>query len=161
MLPEERILNKIYCIRGHKVMLDRDLADLYEVETRTLNQAVKRNLSRFPADFMFQLNADEFDQLISQIVMSRWGGTRKPPYAFTEQGVAMLSSVLSSERAVQVNIQIMRTFTRLRTMMAGHEELIRKIENMEMKYDEQFRIVFQAIRRLLDEDAKPIRKIGF
>ncbi|TAL32192.1 MAG: ORF6N domain-containing protein [Spirochaetes bacterium] len=161
MLPDERILNKIYLLRGHKVMLDKDLAELYEVETRALNQAVKRNQSRFPEDFMFQLTVDEFDQLRSQIVTSSWGGTRKPPFAFTEQGVAMLSSVLTSDRAVQVNIQIMRTFTRLRTMLSSHDDLRRKIESMEKKYDEQFRIVFQAIKRLLADDAKPKRKIGF
>ncbi|HNR88028.1 MAG TPA: ORF6N domain-containing protein [Spirochaetota bacterium] len=161
MKTDEQIANTIYTIRGHKVMLDRDLAELYEVETRSLNQAVKRNISRFPGDFMFQLTQNEYDILISQIVTSRWGGTRKLPYAFTEQGVAMLSSVLSSERAIQVNIQIMRMFTRLRAMLSTHEDLRRKIESMEKKYDEQFSIVFRAIKQLLADDAKPKRKIGF
>ncbi len=155
------ILNKIHVIRGQKIMLDRDLADLYEVETRVLNQAVSRNITRFPADFMFQLDDSEFKNLKSQIVISNRGGTRKLPYAFTEQGVAMLSTVLKSERAIQVNIQIMRAFTRLRQMISSHQELRKKIEAMEEKYDGQFRIIFEAIKELLDIKSKPRKRIGF
>jgi hypothetical protein len=161
IIPSDIILSKIYFIRGHKVMLDKDLAELYEVGTRVLNQAVNRNIARFPDDFMFQLTADEFKNLISQIVTSSWGGTRKPPSAFTEQGVAMLSSVLNSERAIQVNIQIMRAFTKLRQMISSHDDLRKKIEAMEKKYDEQFRIVFEAIKELLRIESNPKKKIGF
>jgi hypothetical protein len=154
IVPIERITNKIYLMRGMKVMLDRDLAELYDVETRTLVQAIKRNKQRFPPDFMFQLSKDEFDSLRSQIVISKGrGGRRYPPYAFTEQGVAMLSSVLNSDRAIQVNILIMRAFfTQLRKMLSTHEDLKRKIESMEKKYDQQFQIVFEAIKQLLETD---------
>jgi hypothetical protein len=163
LIPVEIIEKKIYLIRGHKVMLDRDLAELYEVETRVLNQAVKRNLNRFPEDFMFQLTQAEMENWKSQIVISNKDkmGLRKAPYAFTENGVAMLSSVLSSERAVEVNIQIMRTFTRLREMLLTHKDLQRKIEDMEKKYDTQFKVVFDAIRSLMSPAEKPKRKIGF
>jgi hypothetical protein len=164
MLPVESITNKIYFIRDHKVMLDRDLAELYSVKTKALKQAVSRHVDRFPDDFMFKLNKDEFAHWRSQFVTSNSGdrmGLRYPPMAFTEQGVAMLSSVLNSKRAIQVNIQIMRAFTKLRTMLLTHEDLKRKIEDMESKYDEQFRIVFQAIKQLLKEDDQPKRKIGF
>jgi phage regulator Rha-like protein len=162
IVPLERIASKIYLMRGMKVMLDRDLAELYDVETRTLVQSIKRNKQRFPPDFMFQLSKDEFDSLRSQIVISKGrGGRRYPPYAFTEQGVAMLSSVLNSDRAVQVNILIMRAFTQLRKMLSTHEDLKRKIESMEEKYDQQFQIVFEAIKQLLETDEKPKKKIGF
>lgn len=161
IIPTETIINKIYIFRSVKVMLDRDLAELYGVETRVLNQAIKRNLNRFPPDFMFQLDKDELDNLISQTVISTWGGVRKLPYVFTEQGVSMLSSVLNSERAIQVNIQIIRTFTKLRQMLSTHEELKKKIESMEKKYDSQFKIVFDAIRELITDELKPKRKIGF
>jgi hypothetical protein len=161
MLPAEAITSKIYIIRGHKVMLDRDLAELYRVKTKALKQAVRRNNKRFPVDFMFSLSNQEVKNLRSQIVTSSWGGSRYLPMAFTEQGVAMLSSVLNSERAIQVNIQIMRAFTKLRKMLVGYEELQKKIEAMESKYDEQFRIVFVAIKQLLHEDDQPKRKIGF
>ncbi|HPV40691.1 MAG TPA: ORF6N domain-containing protein [Spirochaetota bacterium] len=161
IIESDVIAGKIHVIRGQKVMLDRDLADLYEVETRVLNQAVSRNITRFPADFMFQLDDTEFKCLISQFVISNRGGTRKLPYAFTEQGVAMLSTVLKSERAIQVNIQIMRAFTMLRQMIFSHDELREKIEAMEKKYDGQFRIVFEAIKELLDIKSKPKKKIGF
>lgn len=161
LIPAERIASKIYLIRGSKVMLDRDLAELYGVETRTLKQAVKRNLKRFPDDFMFILTNQEVTNLTSQIVISSWGGRRHPPMAFTEQGVAMLSSVLTSERAIFVNIQIMRAFTQLRRMLATHEDLREKIEEMEEKYDEQFQIVFEALKQLLDTDNTPKKKIGF
>jgi len=142
-------------------MFDSDLAELYGVETKALNQAVKRNMSRFPGDFMFQTSRDEFLNLKSQFVTSSWGGKRKPPFVFTEQGVAMLSSVLKSERAVQVNIQIMRTFTKLRELLATNEVLRKKIEAMERQYDQQFRVVFDVIKKLIAEDEKPKKQIGF
>ena len=157
----ENITSKIFMIRGLKVMIDRDLAELYGVETKQLKRAVRRNIDRFPTDFMFELINDEIENLRCQIGTSSWGGSRYVPMAFTEQGVAMLSTVLNSKRAIQVNIQIIRTFTRLRQMMTGHEELKKKIEKMEEKYDEQFRIVFEAIKQLLKEDDQPKRKIGF
>jgi len=131
LLPYERIASKVMLIRGMKVMLDRDLAELYRVKTKVLNQAVSRNNNRFPADFMFRLSRAEFNNLKSQIVTSNWGGRRTPPYAFTEQGVAMLSSVLRSERAVEVNIQIIRTFTKLRQILASNTKLQAKIEKMD------------------------------
>jgi len=161
VVPIERITEKIYLIRGMKVMLDYDLASLYQVETKALKQAVKRNLDRFPDDFMLVLTAAEFDNLRSQFVTSSWGGTRFAPMAFTEQGVAMLSSVLRSKRAIQANIQIMRAFTRLRGILAGYEELKNQIENMEKKYDQSFQAVFDAIKQLLEVEARPKRRIGF
>ena len=162
IIPLETIEQRIFIIRGHKVMLSIDLAELYGVETRVLVQAVKRNRDRFPEDFIFQLNDKEFENLKSQIVISSWGGLRRAnPYAFTEQGVAMLSSVLRSERAVKVNIAIMRAFVKLRELMATHKELARKIEEMEKKYDAQFKVVFDAIRELMTPPPKPGRKIGF
>ncbi|QDT64308.1 ORF6N domain-containing protein [Calycomorphotria hydatis] len=158
LLPN-RVDGAIRLIRGEKVLLDADLAELYEVETRVLTQAVKRNSGRFPEDFMFQLSKEEFDELKEE---NHWGGRRYAPYAFTEQGVAMLSSVLKSDRAVQVNIEIMRAFVRLRQMLVDHEELSRKLTSMEKKYDAQFRSVFEAIRRLmLPPNQKTTRKIGF
>jgi hypothetical protein len=162
-VPIEKISGKIYLIRSHNVMLDRDLADLYGVETKVLKQAVRRNINRFPNDFMFELTDTEFKNWRSQFVTSKGDrmGLRYKPMVFTEQGVAMLSSVLNSDRAIQVNIQIMRTFTRLRNMLANHEELKGKIEAMEKKYDGQFRIVFEAITQLIAEDEKPKKKIGY
>lgn len=162
LIPVDRIERAILLIRGQKVMLDADLASLYGVETRVLVQAVKRNLERFPEDFMFQLSREEFAVLRSQIVTSRnWGGRRYPPYAFTEQGVAMLSSVLRSQRAIRVNIEIMRAFIRLRQMLASHAELARKLEALEKKYDAQFQEVFEAIRRLMAPPEPKRRAIGF
>jgi len=165
LVPGERIEQVILLIRGHKVMLDADLAVLYGVETRALVQAVKRNIDRFPDDFMFQLSKEEHAILRSQNVIPKpagRGGRRTPPYAFTEQGVAMLSSVLRSDRAVQVNIQIMRTFVKLRRMLATHEELSRKLAALERKYDRQFKVVFDAIRELMaPPDPEPRRRIGF
>ncbi len=165
------IETKILLIRGQKVMLDADLAELYEVETKELNRAVKRNIERFPEDFMFQLSAEEFDNLRfqfgtsslkSQIGTSRWGGRRYPPYAFTEQGVAMLSSVLRSSRAIQVNIAIMRTFVQLRQMLVSNAELSRKLVAMEKNYDIKFKAVFEAIHQLMTPaDPKKKRPIGF
>ena len=143
-------------------MLDQDLAELYGVETRVLVQAVKRNIDRFPVDFMFQLSDEEFSNLRSQIVSSSWGGRRTAPYAFTEQGVAMLSSVLHSPTAVQVNIEIMRAFVRLRRMLEKHADLALKLETLERKYDQQFKVVFDAIREIMKPDPPPKRRqIGF
>jgi hypothetical protein len=159
-VPVVRITNKIYFIRNKKVLLDRDLAELYCVETRVLNQAVSRNIERFPEDFMFSLNRDEI-MGISQIVISSEIKFSKSVRCFTEQGVAMLSSVLRSKRAIQVNIQIMRAFTQLRQMLSTHKDLKRKIESMEKKYDQQFQVVFEAIKQLLTEEGKPKKKIGF
>jgi hypothetical protein len=163
IIPTERIEGHIFLIRGEKVMLSTHLAQLYDVEPRALVQAVKRNLERFPEDFMFQLSAKEFADLKSQIVTSSWGGVRRAaPYAFTEQGVAMLSSVLHGDRAVMVNIEIMRAFVRLRQMLATHADLARKLAALEKRYDAQFKVVFDAIRELMSP-AEPTRKrrIGF
>ncbi|MDA8163232.1 MAG: ORF6N domain-containing protein [Desulfobacteraceae bacterium] len=162
-IPLERIDSRIFLIRGQKVMLSTHLAELYEVEPRALVQAVKRNSERFPEDFMFQLNNDEFANLKSQIVTSSWGGLRRAvPYAFTEQGVAMLSSVLHSRRAVLVNIEIMRAFVRLRQMLASNTGLARKLAALEKKYDTQFKVVFDAIRELMTPpEPKKKRSISF
>ena len=160
-VPIEKIQNRILLIRGHKVMLSPDLAELYGVQAKVLIQAVKRNINRFPPDFMFQLSEEEFSNLRSQIVTANWGKIRYPPYAFTEQGVAMLSSVLRSERAVRVNIEIMRAFVRLRRMLSSHAELAAKLEELEEKYDTQFAVVFDAIRELMAPPEGPRRKIGF
>ena len=158
----ERIARGIRLLRGQKVMLDGDLASLYGVETRTLVQAVKRNQDRFPSDFMFELTRTEFRNLRSQSVMPSWGGRRSLPLAFTEQGVSMLSSVLRSQRAVQVNIEIMRAFVGLRRILQSNTELERKLEALEDKYDEQFRVIFDAIRRLMAPVVPPSRRqIGF
>ena len=163
ILTSERIERSILLIRGHKVMLDADLAELYGVETRALLQAVSRNQKRFPEDFMFQMSKEEYELLRSQIVISKKGrgGRRYLPYVFTEQGVAMLSSVLRSERAVQVNIEIMRAFVRLRELVATHKDLARKLETLEKRYDAQFKIVFDAIRELMAPPTPKKRKIGF
>jgi hypothetical protein len=166
IIVARRIEQGILFIRGERVMLDSDLAALYTVETKVLNQAVKRNLNRFPTDFCFQLTeaeAAELDRLRSQFVTSKVGrgGRRYQPYAFTELGVAMLSSVLHSDRAVAVNIEIMRAFVRLRQMLASNAELARKLDGLEKKYDGQFKVVFDAIRQLMSSAAKPKREIGF
>ena len=160
-VSNEIIERRIYLIRGKKVMLDRDLASLYGVSTGYLNRAVKRHLDRFPADFMFQLGKKEFENLICQIGTSSWGGTRKSPRAFTDYGILMLSSVVNSSRAIHVNIQIMRTFSRLRKLIATHRDLQKKIEEMEKKYDSQFKVVFDTIREFLKIPEKPKRQIGF
>ncbi len=161
-IPDERIESKIFLIRGKKVMLDRDLAELYGVETRILNQAVKRNPERFPEDFMFVLSLHEAEFLRSQFVISNVGrgGIRYLPVAFTEQGVAMLSSVLNSPRAILVNVQIIRTFTKLREMIISNVELRKRLDTLEQKYDERFQAVFKAIQRLLD-DGDQSTEIGF
>ena len=160
IVPQEFIESKIYVVRGHKVMLDNDLANLYGVTTKNLNKAVSRNMDSFPADFMYKLKKGELENLRFQIGTSRWGGRRYFPYVFTENGVSMLSSVLKSQRARQVNIQIMRTFTKLRELLATHAHLRRKLEEMEKKYDCQFKVVFDAIKSLI-ADPPPVKKIGF
>lgn len=150
-LTEEKIINKIYVIRGKKVMIDKDLAELYDVETRRLNEQVKRNIKRFPNDFMFQLSHEEFDDLKSQIATSSWGGRRTIPFAFTEQGVAMLSSVLNSDRAIAVNIQIIRVFTKMREMLETHKEILQKIDQLqrkEIEQDEKIMLIFEYIKQL-------------
>jgi hypothetical protein len=185
LIPAARIERKILLLRGEKVMLDRDLAELYGVETKVLNQAVKRNIERFPADFMFQVSNEEAAQILrsqivtlkdetsgkpsknteilrSQIVTLRHGEHLKyRPYAFTEQGVAMLSGVLNSPRAIQTNLAIMRTFVQLRQMLSSNADLARKLAAIEGKYDKQFRAVFDAIRALMSEKKAPKREIGF
>jgi hypothetical protein len=164
LVPAERIESHILLIRDHKVMLDEDLAALYEVEVKVLNQAVKRNTERFPEDFMFQLTAEEAARLRSQSVTLKTGrGQHRKyvPYAFTEQGVAMLSSVLLSKRAVHVNVEIMRAFVRLRRMLATHDDLARKLDALEKKYDAQFKAVFDAIRQLMTSPEPKRRQIGF
>ena len=162
LIPGSKIENKIFRIRSLNVMLDSDLAELYGVETKVLLQAVKRNIDRFPDDFMFRLTGQELTALRSQIVTSKKrGGRRYPPYAFTEQGVAMLSSVLKSKRAVRVNIEIMRAFVKLRSLLATNEKLTRKLNALEKKYDSQFKVVFDAIRQLMQPPSQKTRKIGF
>ena len=149
VIPAERIQSRVLLIRGEKVLIDSELAELYGVETGALNRAVLRNLARFPTDFMFRLTADEFKNLRCQIGTSSYGGRRFLPYAFTEQGVAMLSGLLNSPRAVAVNIEIMRAFVRLRQLITTHVELARKLVTIERKYDAQFKVVFDAIRELM------------
>ncbi len=162
MVPVERIEKAIILFRGQKVMLDNDLANLYGVETKVLVQTVKRNIERFPPDFMFQLTLHEFNNLRSHsVTSSSWGGRRYPPYAFTEQGVAMLSSVLRSERAIKVNIEIMRAFVRLRRILSENAELAQRLEDMERKYDAQFDLVFDAIKRLMAPPDPPKEPLGF
>src|SRR5262245_8420298 len=165
LIPPERLERSILLIRDERVMVDFDLATLYGVETRQLVQAVKRNRDRFPSDFAFSLTQQEFTALISQIVISNGpqgsGGRRTPPMAFTEQGVAMLSSVLRSSRAVAVNVEIMRTFVRLRKLLASHADLAKRLDELESKYDKQFAVVFDAIRRMIQTPAKPRREIGY
>ena len=165
VIPLERIERSILLIRGHKVMLDSDLARLYEVETRVLNQAVKRNADRFPEDFMFQLTQEEAAAVLNSrsqfVILKRGENIKYLPHVFTEQGVAMLSGVLNSDRAVQVNIGIMRAFVKLRQMLSSNAELARKLESLEKKYDAQFKVVFDAIRQLMSPPEKPKREIGF
>jgi hypothetical protein len=163
-VSEETIVEKIYIFRGQKVMLDRDLAEMYGVEVKRLNEAVKRNITRFPDDFMFQINKVEWQNLKSQIATSSWGGIRKLPYAFTEQGVAMLSSVLNSETAIQVNIQIIRLFTKMKQLILDNKDLWMKIEKIEqhlLKNDEEIKTVFAYLKKLLIQENKPRNPIGF
>jgi len=161
LVPMEVIARVILVLRGEKVILDRDIARLYGVETRTLVQAIRRNQERFPEDFMFQLTEEEVSNLRYQSGTSSWGGSRYRPYAFTEQGVAMLSGVLRSERAVRVNVEVMRAFVRLRRMAASQEDLARKIEALEEKYDSKFSVVFDALRELMAAPEPSDRPIGF
>jgi len=166
IIPEEIITNQIYLIRNQKVMLDRDLAVLYDVETKVLKQAVRRNLDRFPEDFMFELTKEEFENLRSQIVTSSWGGTRYTSMVFTEQGVAMLSSVLKSKRAVQVNIKIIRVFTKMRALLNDNLSLqleIEAIKNKLSNHNKDIELVFNYLDELLEkkEDQKPRTKIGY
>ncbi len=162
LIPVELIENKIFLFRGHKVMLDKDLAVLYGVKAIRLREQVKRNLARFPEDFMFQLNDQEIDFMVSQnAIPSRKHLGGHNPYVFTEQGVAMLATILNSERAIQVNIEIMRAFVRLRQMLASNAELSRKLAALEKKYDSQFKVVFDAIRQLMSPPEPRKRKIGF
>ena len=164
LVPVEVVERRILLIRGHKVMLDSHLAELYQVPTFRLNEAVKRNRRRFPEDFMFRLSAEETKSLTSQIAISKpgRGGRRTLPYVFTEQGVAMLSSVLNSERAIAVNIAIMRTFVRLRQILATHKELAERLKAMEKKYDKQFKVVFDILKQLMEPPPEPQKSpIGF
>jgi len=173
ILPEDAIVNRIYLIRGKKVMIDRDLATLYGVETKRLKEAVRRNSNRFPEDFMFEMTKDEFENWRSQIATSNSEkmGLRYAPFCFTEQGVAMLSSVLNSETAIEINIQIIRIFTRIREFLANHSELLLKMEQFEKallkqrevnnKHDEDIEIIFEALKRLLKTDPEPRKRIGF
>ena len=166
VIPDEFIMNQIYLIREQKVMLDSDLAELYQVETRRLNEQVKRNIDRFPDDFMFQLTELEFQNLKSQIATSSWGGRRKPPYVFTEHGVLMLSSVLNSSRAIKVNIQIMRIFTKVRSILTDNLSVKLEIEEIKKKLynqDKNIDLVFKYFDELIDKQAtpKPRKRIGF
>ncbi len=163
-VPDEVIIDKIYLIRGQKVMLDKDLAALYGVETKALKRQVRRNLLRFPEDFMFELTLKELSVLRSQIGTSSWGGTRYTPMAFTEQGVAMLSSVLNSDRAIEVNIKIIRIFTRLREILLTHKDILHKLEALEKNvagHDKNIQMIFQVLKQLLDPPQKSRRQIGF
>jgi len=162
LMPVEIIERKIYLIRGHKVLLDSDLAELYGVEVKQLKRQVRRNIKRFPEDFMFQLQKEEYESLRSHFgTLKRGEHAKYFPYAFTEQGVAMLSSVLNSDRAIEVNIQIMRAFVKLREMLSTHKDLARKLADMEKKYDTQFKVVFDAIRQLMSPTVPKKGKIGF
>lgn len=163
LIPAEKVTEKILLVRGHKVMLDRDLAKLYGVPTKALNQAVTRNRERFPDDFMFQLSLEEANKILrsQNVTLKRGQHAKYRPRAFTEQGVAMLSSVLKSKRAAQVNIAIMRAFVKLREILATHKDLARKLEEMEEKYDAQFKAVFDAIRQLMSPPTRAMRRIGF
>jgi len=157
----EMILPAVFVVRGVKAMLDSDLALLYGVETKRLNEQVKRNFKRFPEDFMFQLSSEEFKILKSQNATSRWGGRRTMPYAFTEHGIAMLSSVLTSDKAIEVNVVIMRAFTKMRQMLTETDDLRKMMENLRYEYDEKFEIVFQALDRILDMKPDKSKPIGF
>ena len=169
VLIEEKIINKIYVIRGKKVMIDKDLAELYNVETKVLKQQVKRNIERFPGDFMFELTQEEFNSLRSQFVTSNRGGTRYMPMVFTEQGVAMLSSVLNSDRAIAVNIQIIRVFTKMREMLETHKDILQKIDQLqrkEIEQDEKIMLIFEYIKQLekskqQELDQKNRKQIGY
>ena len=164
MVPEEAIISKIFLVRGQKIMLDRDLSELYGVSTGNLNKAVKRNRKRFPEDFMFRLTNQEFKNLIFQNGTSNWGGTRKMPYAFTEQGVAMLSSVLNSSRAIEVNIRIIRIFTKFREMLLTHKDILLKLDRLENQVasnSREIQAIFSALKQLLQPPSVARKRIGF
>jgi hypothetical protein len=173
MITEETVVNKIYLIRGRKVMIDRDLAEMYDVETSQLKRQVKRNIDRFPEDFMFEMNKEELQNWRSQFGISNEYkmGLRYAPFCFTEQGVAMLSSVLKSKTAIHVNIQIIRIFTRIRTVLLTHKDLLLKMEQLEKtmlkqdektnKHEEEIQLIFKALKQLLNPPTEPMRKIGF
>lgn len=163
-IPDERVISKIYFIRGQKVMLDEDLAELYKVETKRLNEQVRRNVDRFPKDFMFRLTPTEFENLKSQFATSSWGGRRKIPLAFTEQGVAMLSSVLKSKVAIRVNIQIIRVFTRIRELLLTNKDILLQFKKMEKKlsdHDDEISLIFKYLKKFLEPQVPPRPKIGF
>ena len=163
-IVEEKIVNKIYLIRGMKVMLDFELSELYETETKQLKRQVRRNIERFPDDFMFELTTEEFSDLRSQFGTSSWGGSRYTPMAFTEQGVAMLSSVLNSSTAIKVNIQIIRVFTRMKEMLLTNKDILLKLEQLENKvsqHDENIQMIFEALKQLLNPPQEPRKRIGF
>src|SRR4030043_1122413 len=162
LMPVEIIERKIYLIRTHKVLLDSDLAELYGVEVKQLKRQVRRNIKRFPEDFMYQLQKEEYESLRSHFgTLKRGEHAKYFPYAFTEQGVAMLSSVLNSDRAIEVNIQIMRAFVKMREMLSTHKDLAKRLDELESKYDEQFKVVFDAIRELMTPPEPKRRRIGF
>jgi hypothetical protein len=169
VIPDEAVINKIYFIRNEKIMLDSDLAELYGVETKRLNEQVKRNIDRFPEDFMFQLTEPEFENLKSQIATSSWGGRRTLPYAFTEHGVLMLSSVLNSDLAIKVNIQIMRVYTKVRNMLSTHKDLLLKFEQLETKlavHNDKIMLIFEYLKQFEDAKQQELEqkerpKIGF
>ena len=164
ILTDEVVINKIYIIRGQKVMLDEDLAELYQVDTKRLNEAVKRNIDRFPKDFMFRLTQKEFDNLKSQFATSSWGGRRKLPYAFTEQGVSMLSGVLNSAIAIQVHIQIIRMFTKMKEMLLTNKDILLKLEQMEKDVKtnkKDIALIFEALKQLLNPPKEQRKRIGF
>ncbi|WP_426670941.1 ORF6N domain-containing protein [Mucilaginibacter sp. McL0603] len=163
-IPDELVMDKIYLIREQKVMLDEDLAELYGVETRRLNEQVGRNIDRFPEDFMFRLNEEEFANLKSHFATSSWGGRRTPPYAFTEHGVLMLSSVLNSKQAIQVNIQIMRIYTRIRELLLTHKDillLVEKVEKKLIKQDQKIEVLFTYLNKFIEKDETPRTSIGY
>ena len=163
-IVEEKIVNKIYLIRGIKVMLDFELSELYETETKQLKRQVRRNIERFPDDFMFELTLEEFSDLRSQFGTSSWGGSRYTPMAFTEQGVAMLSSVLNSSTAIKVNIQIIRVFTRMKEMLLTNKDILLKLEQLENKvsqHDENIQMIFEALKQLINPPQEPRKRIGF
>jgi phage regulator Rha-like protein len=164
IIPDETIISKIYLFRDKKVMLDTDLAELYGVETRVLNQAIKRNIKRFPEDFMFQLTDEEWENLKSQNATSSWGGRRTAPFVFTEHGVLMLSSVLNSERAIEINIQIVRIFTKMREMILTHKDLLLKMEEMEKKVagqDDKILQIFNYLKQFVQDQTTPRKEVGY
>jgi len=166
MIPDELVMNRIYLVRGQKVMLDRDLAELYGVETKRLKEAVRRNITRFPDDFMFEMIPEELENWRTQFAISNSEkmGLRRPPFCFTEQGVAMLSSVLNSERAIRVNIQIIRVFTRMREMIMTHKDILLQLEKIEKKlsgHDEDIQLIFKYLKQLLNPPQQPRKRIGF